>query len=792
MHGSRRSGAVLAALLAIVCWVGSAEAQEEDAGWPRERLADDGSLVVVHQPQIEEWQDQALLIGDIALEIVPVGTADTAVAALRMQARTETDLESRNVVLFDKKILELEFVDAAADSAKLTQIVASAIENGARSISLDRLLSMLESTEVETTSVEVSLEPPTIFVSRGAARLVVINGDPALAEIKDTDLQFAVNTNWDLFYHTGEERYYLLDKRTWLISKELNGPWKAAKKLPGDFEHLPADSSWQHVREKVTGRLDFPDAIPKIYVSTEPAELILIKGEPRYIPIDSTRLTYLENTESDVFRDTDDGRTYFLVSGRWFWATSLDGPWSAVGQDLPADFSDIPAEHARGSVRSSVPGTPEADEAVRVAQIPQKAVVDRGEASVEVTYAGEPEFRAVEGTEMQYAVNTSADVILSKDVYWLCYQGVWFRSSTPQGPWNLADEVDSDIYSIPPSSPVYHVTYVKIYESTEETVTVGHTSGYTGVYVTSGVVVWGTGYYYDPWIYYGSVYPYYPVYYPYAYTYGAGTYYNPYTGTYARGAAAYGPYGGAGYAAAYNPATGTYARSAAAYGPYQAGRVSHAYNPRTQTSATSYQRANPYAQWGETVVQRGDKWAHTAHYAEDDGAIAGFRTSEGARGVGAVGDDASGGVIQTQSGDLYVGKDGDVYKRDDNGWSKRGDGDWSSVEVPDDRAQQASERVDGARAQDRASVQDRALAEGGAPTRANRSETARNRSWDGTRSSVNQGLRGASTSRSSGTQRTSDYRSWRSNSGSRSGNVRTGGGTRSGRSGFSGGGRRRR
>ncbi|MCK5438902.1 MAG: hypothetical protein KAI97_03110, partial [Gemmatimonadetes bacterium] len=560
----------LAALFAIVCWTGNAVAQDEDAGWPRQRQADDGSLVVVHQPQIESWQDQALLIGDIALEIVPVGTADTAVAALRMQARTETDLESRNVVLFDKEILELKFVDATADSAKLTQIVASAIENGARSISLDRLLSMLESTEVETTSVEVSLEPPTIFASRVDARLVVINGDPALAEIKDTDLQFVVNTNWDLFYHTGEERYYLLDKRTWLIAEELDGSWKAAEKLPSDFEDLPADSSWQHVREKATGRLDVPDAIPKIFVSIKPAELILIKGEPRYIPIDGTKLTYLENTESDVFRHTEEKRLYFLVAGRWFSATSLDGPWATVAA-LPADFQEIPAEHPRGSVRSSIAGTPEAEEAVRVAQIPQKAVVDRGEASVEVTYAGEPQFSAIEGTGMQYAVNTSADVILANDVYWLCYQGVWFRGGTPQGPWNLADEVDPDIYSIPPSSPVYHVTYVKIYESTEETVTVGHTSGYTGTYVVSGVVVWGTGYYYDPWIYYDPFYPYYPVYYPYAYTYGAGTYYNPYTGTYARGAAAYGPYGGAGYAAAYNPATGTYARSAAAYGPYQAG-----------------------------------------------------------------------------------------------------------------------------------------------------------------------------------------------------------------------------
>ena len=51
-------------------------------------------------------------------------------------------------------------------------------------------------------------------------------------------------------------------------------------------------------------------------------------------------------------------------------------------------------------------------------------------------------------------------------------------------------------------------------------------------------------------------------------TYGFAAWYNPYTGTYGRGAAVYGPYGGAGGFAAYNPRTGTYARGGAVYGPY--------------------------------------------------------------------------------------------------------------------------------------------------------------------------------------------------------------------------------
>ena len=50
---------------------------------------------------------------------------------------------------------------------------------------------------------------------------------------------------------------------------------------------------------------------------------------------------------------------------------------------------------------------------------------------------------------------------------------------------------------IPPSNPRYNAKYVKVYESTDDTVTVGYTPGYTGSYVDNGTVVYGTGYDYS-------------------------------------------------------------------------------------------------------------------------------------------------------------------------------------------------------------------------------------------------------------------------------------------------------
>jgi hypothetical protein len=71
--------------------------------------------------------------------------------------------------------------------------------------------------------------------------------------------------------------------------------------------------------------------------------------------------------------DTGDGQTYFLVSGRWFRAPKLEGPWTYAGNDLPQDFKFIPPTHQCADVLASVPGTPEAEDAILLAQIPTEA-----------------------------------------------------------------------------------------------------------------------------------------------------------------------------------------------------------------------------------------------------------------------------------------------------------------------------------------------------------------------------------------------------------------------------------
>ena len=303
----------------------------------------------------------------------------------------------------------------------------------------------------------------------------------------------------------------------------------------------------------------------------------------------------------------------------------MQGNWAFASTDLPADFAKIPLSSPASGILSSVPGTEEAKDAVLIAQIPTVMEIDPKSAAAQakVSYSGDPQFAPIEGTSLYYATNTADKVIKVGDVYYLCLQGVWFMSPNAQGPWTTASSVPQVIYTIPPSSPVYNVTYVTQTTTSSGSVECSHTSGYLGAFVigvsVGAIVANGTGYYYPPYIYYP---PYgYPVYRPYPVPYGYGSFYNTSNGSYGRYQTAYGPYGSATRAASYNPYTGTYKQGASVATPYGRQSVGQAYNPYTGTYAATHQGSGPTAQWGQSYVSNGNKSAYTQHYSTTQGSV---------------------------------------------------------------------------------------------------------------------------------------------------------------------------
>src|SRR5262249_14006782 len=185
------------------------------------------------------------------------------------------------------------------------------------------------------------------------------------------------------------------------------------------------------------------------------------------------------------------------VSGRRSSGPALGGPWTFAAPGLPDDFKRIPLEHPRSRVLGSVPGTPQALEAVLLSQIPQTATVNRKAiVAPTVAYQGEPLFDPIPQTVVARGVNTDKDVLLVVDRYYWCYQGVWFAGGEPTGPWQVADAIPPAIYEIPISSPAHKVTYVTVESSNDDEVVFEADAGYEGMMVAWGCAMWGTGYYY--------------------------------------------------------------------------------------------------------------------------------------------------------------------------------------------------------------------------------------------------------------------------------------------------------
>jgi hypothetical protein len=724
-----------------------------EGNWPHTVATENGSATV-YQPQVISWPERQTLNTRMVIGIMRRDAKAPILGTMEVAFATSADLSTRWVTLYNARLLSTHFpsLDTAEAGVIEGRIKEALAGIGDKRVPLDTILLSLRQEAEKPPEVAVKNDPPVIFVSARPASLLVFDGEPVLAPIAGTSLSFAVNTNWDVFKDTASNAWYWLNNGAWYTASDIKSGWTPVAKLPPAFSGLPGDANFADVKKAMPGRPIAAKDVPTLFVSTTPAEIIVTAGAPQYQPIPGTVLQYVANTDAALFRDTLSARFYYLVSGRWFAAQSLDGPWTYATPYLPADFARIPANGPRGFVLVSVPGTPQAQEALLQAQIPQQATLSKDSAKIEVIYSGAPKFESIAGTPMLYAVNTSFNVIQVDNVYYACYQGAWFSAPAPSGPWVLAATVPAVIYTIPPSSPLYPVTYVRIYTATPTTVTYGYTAGYTMGYVTAGVVVYGTGWYYPPVIWPGPV----PIYYPYPYSYAGAAYYNPATGAWARGGAIYGPYGGvakagtaynpatgawahggavygpnggAGAFSAYNPSTGSYAHGGAVWGPDGASGNASWYNARTGVSGTTNQNSNAYGRWGSSTVSTPNQTIHTQSQSNAQGSAGSFNSSSGAKGAGVSGAGGNrAGAVKTSGGDVYAGADGNVYKKTDSGWQKYDNGSWNSVQKPTSQntsaAQRTGQTTQGASASQRT-----------APTSAPRSTTTQG-STSGTRSSA--------------------------------------------------------
>lgn len=601
-----------------------------NGNWPRE--IDTGSFhLVIYQPQVDRWEGNRIDARS-AVMVTQRGDPKEIFGTVSMEARTEVDRVARMVSFEDVSIKKADFPTAAALEPTLERAVRASAGNWPRTVSLDRLLADVSINQAETKTEAVTLknDPPRIYFSKTPAVLILIDGDPVYRLVQGTFYQRVVNTPALILLDPGQNKFYLDGGAYWMTSLTLTGTWTPATNPPPDLESVKEQLTKDEEREPSEAGTAAAVATkpPEVIVSTTPAELIETRGNPAFAPIPKTSLLWVTNSDNDIFMDTKSQQYYVLLEGRWFRAGSLDGGWTwMAGEKLPRDFKAISPDSPYGHVLASIPGTEQAREAVIANQVPQTATVKRSEAKPSIHYDGEPIFQPIEGTSMEYAVNTSSEVVHASGRYYAVEHGVWFVADAPQGPWAVADMVPAEIYTIPPSNPLYHLRYVYVYGSTPDYVYAGYTPGYMGAFLSDGVVVFGTGWAYPGWC--GDFWPYYC--YGWPWTWGLGFEFS---------------YWGAGW----------FWRPVGEFWWYHNTPVSH---------RVFYEHWNP--QW--TTANRAWIQGNVNAYSHWNGNGVVARNFEGVRAAGAAG-----------RPDVYAGHDGAVYEHRDDGWYQRGStGAWQKI-----------------------------------------------------------------------------------------------------------------
>src|SRR5215831_14956194 len=709
--------------------------------WPK-TIKEGSTTFTLYQPQLDSW-DGYSFEAHAAGSVLVAGAKDPDFGVIEITANTQVDRLSRTVHFSNIQVKKASFPASPNKAAWYQEGFQAMVAEGDSTMSLDRLQAMLyiENALKMGRSVPVKNDPPKIIFSPRTAVLVAIGGEPVWQSVAGTSLERVINARPLILMDDKSGKYYIHLFNGFVVATNLSGPWTVAKTVPNGANQAAQELSKQRVIDLMNGpadkKLSLKTAVPDVIVATTPTEVIISDGAPDWAPLPGTNLLYVKNTTGNVFKDLNNQNTYLLVTGRWFQAPDLAGPWQYVpGTSLPPDFLKIPDDSPKENVKAAIPKTAQAQEAVIANEIPQTATVYRAKAKFTPVINGAPDLKPIPDTSLMYVFNSPNPIIMVSQYQWYGVQnGVWFTASSAQGPWVVATSIPASIYSIPPSSPLYYVTYVKIYDVTPQYVVAGYTPGYMGtVLTTDGVVVYGTGYTYVPYI--SSTVWYAP---PITYGYAANPTWTPWTGWamgfglgWAMGAAwgsgccwgyAAAPYWGAMPYAPY----GGYAYSGYARGPYGGAA---AWGPMGWAATTG----NVYSHWGATTaISRGsagynawtgNAWAsrvgtsynsvtgrvsagqragvenvYTGNYAYGQrGATYSPRTGVSARGGSVTYGNAYTGQQQTARGaqvtgprgqttgaarvgnDYYADHDGNVYKDTGSGWQKYDNGSWNSVQ----------------------------------------------------------------------------------------------------------------
>jgi hypothetical protein len=383
------------------------------------------------------------------------------------------------------------------------------------------LISADTNNHTETHDIQIKLAEapdsisPIFFFSTTPAILVPVDGIPQYEKIDDNISQL-INSSFTIFRENSSKTLFLNAAEQWFYTIDSSFPLTQWHKLESPPKLLIKIA---HLKKNKTTETSI---IPKVIMSIAPAELIQTDGEPQFIQIPQTRLTYIANSDNDIFRYSKTGKYYLLVTGRWFQSDKINGKWKRIPSEiLPQDFREIPYNSTKWSVLSSIAGTTAAKIAIKSAKTPSFIKIQKkSDITLPLIFTDNPIWKEINTKKLAYLQNSTIPVFKYNNLFYCCYRAAWYSAAILGQKWSVAEKIPDDIYKITPKEYPFFTTFVRIQKVTENFVHFVFNDGYNNIYIKNKTIVYGPG------IRYSSIWD--NKWYPRPITYGFNVNYDPF------------------------------------------------------------------------------------------------------------------------------------------------------------------------------------------------------------------------------------------------------------------------
>ena len=180
--------------------------------------------------------------------------------------------------------------------------------------------------------------------------------------------------------------------------------------------------------------------------------MLRFTDQPSLIRVPGSRIYYVEDSDYDVYRA---GNYWYLnYNGDWYQASSYRGPWTFVGyRSVPREVYMVPTQYRRHwsdyrdrnynwNSSSTTYGTTGN----------YMLTIGQRYNGPDLGFYSEPELVSVPGRRGVYYVNDSSnDVYLYDNTWYMNYNGDWYRASSYRGPFVFVGYrgVPRSVYTVP-------------------------------------------------------------------------------------------------------------------------------------------------------------------------------------------------------------------------------------------------------------------------------------------------------------------------------------------------------